>query len=228
MRKLIITLISLIIVACASENQQRGLDAIAEHYNTETSFTKGFQTNAGKTITKFTIKVGSSELLDTLPEKLAASNIALMLYESFSAEEREDYTNIEVKMQQDSLAEAESYYFDPGLMRDALDQSAIFSNFSDNLIDKNYDAIAQSMEPQYQSPKLATNLGNYMRRLHSAHGNLIAYKRLGFGIYTKANNEKRFHFSGHLTFSDGYKRPYVLTTSMKVNEDYISGYGLDN
>lgn len=219
--------IALMVISCASENQQKGLDLIAKHYHTETSFSKGFETNAGKSSSRFNIKVSNSPMLDTLRQDITASNIALMLYESFTEDERDDYDFINVELMQDSLQDPVKALYDIKELSSALDQVAIFTNFSENLLQKNYNSIAQNIADRYQNPKLAGNLEVFMNGLHKAHGNLIEYKRIGFGIYTKPNNEKLFHYSGHLKFVDGYIRPYMLTTSMKVNNDYIEGYKLD-
>ncbi|KQC30881.1 hypothetical protein [Flagellimonas eckloniae] len=227
MKTHITLILTLAMISCASENQQKGLDLIAKHYHTETSFSKGFKTNAGKTTSRFNIKVSNSPMLDTLRQDITASNIALMLYESFTEDEKDDYDFINVELQKDSLEESHKALYDIQQLSRALDQAAIFTNFSENLLQKNYNGIVQNIADRYQNPKLAGNLEAFMNGLYKAHGNLIEYKRIGFGIYTKPNNEKLFHYSGHLKFADGYIRPFILTTSMNVSNDYIEGYKLD-
>lgn len=223
MKKYISILLISAMISCASENQQKGLDLIAKHYQTEVSFSKGFATNAGKSSARFNIKVANSPMLDTLRQDVTASNIALMLYESFTEDEKDDYDFIHVELKKDTL----KALYDVKRLSKALDQAAIFTNFSDDILNENYEAIVKNIKPEYQNPELASNLRSYVKRLRDVHGAVVAYKRVGFGIYTKPNNERLFHYSGHLEFVDGYIRPYELNTSMKIDDDYIAGYKLD-
>lgn len=218
---------AIVILGCASESQQKGLDQIGEQYKTKASFSKGFQTNAGKSFSRFNVKVSGSPMLDTLRHEVTASNIALMLYDSFTDDEKDDYDYIHVELKKDSLQDSFEATFDPKLLSDGLNQVAIFTNFSDNLLHGNYEAIAANVDPKFQSSQLANNLKSFMNNLHATHGNLVSYKRIGFGIVTSANNKKLFHYSGHLHFSDGYIRPYFVRTSKNIDEDYISGYHLN-
>ncbi|UZR94924.1 hypothetical protein [Chondrinema litorale] len=223
--KRILLLIAMVgaLFSCVSENEQKGLDKIANHYNVKTSYTKGFKTNAGEKNTIFTIKVGDSEMIDTMQHALVSSNIALMLYESFTPEERSEYSYLEVKFDKDSAKEDGSFY-EPALLADGLDQAVIFSNFSDNLLTKNYEAIVNNLKPEYKSPQLANNLSNFMANLSNQHGEVIDYKRVGFGI---SNGGSLFHYSGHLKFRDGFVKSYFLTASKQPSEDYIMGYNLE-
>ena len=209
--------------SCVSENEQKGLDKIASHYNTKTSYSKGFKTNAGEKNTIFTIKVGGSEMIDTMQNALVSSNIALMLYESFTPEERSEYNYLEVKFDKDSAKDNGSYY-EPAVLSAGLDQAAIFSDFSDNLLTKNYEAIVSNLKPEYKTPQLANNLSNFMSNMSNQHGEIIDYKRVGFGI---TDEGRLFHYAGHLKFRDGFVKSYFITASKQPNEDYLMGYNLE-
>ena len=227
MRRIILCITILIGYGCASETQRKGLDIIADHYEATTAFSKGFNTNAGKTTTMFTIKVSNSKMIDTLRPDITASNIALMLYETFTEEERESYNEIQVALVKDSLKEAETSRYDPSVLADALDQSAIFRSFSDNLINKDLGSIAENMAPQYKTDKLLPNLTNYMTALVNTHGKLEGYKRTGFGILSLPDNRKLFFYSGYLIFEDGVYRGYNVQTSQNMDNNYLMGFKFD-
>lgn len=224
--RILTILIALVAISCISENEQKGLNEVAALYNTNASYSKGFKTNNGETLNIFTIKIENGALLDSLPEALTSSNIALMLYKSFTPKEKEAYSYIEVRKNNDST-ESEGSMYDPVLLADAADQLAIYDAFSKKIIDKDYDGVVKALKPEYQSPTVKQNLENFMSKLLSAHGAITEFKRIEFGIYTTQDGEKLFQFGGYFTFKDGYNQHYSVTSSMDPSIDYITGYNIE-
>ncbi|MEX0287909.1 MAG: hypothetical protein AB3N14_02270, partial [Flavobacteriaceae bacterium] len=163
----------------------------------------------------------------TLRPDITASNIALMLYESFDEDEKKAYDDIIVEITRDTISKSEKSRYDPAMLKVGLDQAAIFTNFSDNFLNQEFDAIAKNMAPKYQTSVLASNLSDYWKSLIVQHGRIIGYKRTGFGTYTTADNQKLLYYSGVLDFKDGSKRGYSIQTSRNIDNNYLMGFKFD-
>tara|TARA_Y100001933_G_scaffold264414_1_gene329923 strand:+ start:11515 stop:12180 length:666 start_codon:yes stop_codon:yes gene_type:complete len=221
-------MLSMLFFSCASENQQKGLGLVSDLYGAKTSYTKGFKINNGKKATIFTVKVGQSKALDTLPWPTASSNIALMIYENFSDEERENFTNIAVEKDEKEEDRRETQYFELGRLADAMEQANVFKKFSDYLMKENYEAIVDDVDSRYKNAQTLPNLKAYMNGLIAKHGKITGYNRMEYGILTpNSGGDKLFKYLGYLKFSDQSIWPYSVTASMDLSNKDILGYRLD-
>lgn len=214
--------------SCVSENEQSGLDAIAANYDGKASFSKGFHSAAGQeTVNTFNIKLTESQILDTLRQDFASLNIAMMMYDSFTPEEKGKYDRLMVEIVNSKTEESSKYEFDPEKIKPCIDQSAIFKFFSDNILNKDYGTIAKNVQPKYQTQTLGIELGNFMNTIIDVHGNAVQYRSTVSSIITMPDGDKFYRYDGFFTFSDGYRRPYFITASTDVENNYIAGYQLD-
>tara|TARA_R110002074_G_scaffold209113_5_gene378052 strand:- start:1763 stop:2056 length:294 start_codon:yes stop_codon:yes gene_type:complete len=87
--------IAILMVGCASETQQKGLDEVAEIYDAKVSYSKGFSSSLGKkTVKRFNVKLSDSKSLDSLPIAESSANIALTVFKNFDDDEKNSYTHI--------------------------------------------------------------------------------------------------------------------------------------
>ncbi len=225
MKKIIIIVSISFLISCVSESQQNGLDNIAKHYNATTAFSKGFYTKKNKTINYFTITVSNSKMIDTLRADVTLSNIAMMLLDSFTDEEQEKYDFIKVTYIS-KAGDTLNYKYPPKILKQGLDQVTIFTDFSDKVVIGNYIDAALMLDPKFQKKNTAVQFKNYMNMLTKKHGKITGYKRLGFGALSEKGMDL-FQFDGFLTFADSYKRPYVITLTKDVKNNYVMGYNFD-
>jgi len=212
--------------ACATETQQKGLDEIANHYKASTSFSKGFQTINNKTVSNFKVQLSDSEMLDSLKPGVTLSNVALILFKNFTVEERKkyDYFYIEhIKKNSDTI----NYTFTPNSLYAGLIQSKFFTDFSNKLLTKEYKRAAKMLDPIYYQEESESNFANYITNLTNKHGEIMKYKRTGFGVIEPNKGRLMYTFNGFLTFADGYQRNYFITTSQQTENQYLLGYNLE-
>lgn len=212
-------------ISCASDTQQKGLDSIAKHYNATTSFSKGFNTKNNKTTRYFQIIISNSKMLDSLRADVTLSHVALMLLGNFTEEEKENYDLIKVayiNKSQDTI----KYRYPIQVLKQGLDQVALFTEFSDKVVAGKYTDAVSMLDPKLLDKNTALQFKNYMKNLIAKHGKIIGYKRLGFGALSE-NGVDLFQFNGYLSFADYYKKPYIITMTKDVTNDYVMGYNFN-
>ena len=226
-RTIIFVLIALVFVSCVSENEQSGLDKITTHYGAKVSYTKGVSKNIdAKAKSVFNIIVEKSSMLDTLNVGVSTTNIATLFYGSLTSEEQKDCDEITVELINSVTKESSKYIFDGHIANACWDQSQIYHSFSQALLTKDYNDIANAMLKKYYKPTMADDLSSYMKSLTEVHGELVDYKGTGIGIIKSEENTRHYQYSGFLTFRDGYKWPYIINTSIKKDNDEITGFNL--
>jgi len=226
MRKLVFAA-ALLVISCASKTEKKALDVIADHYGAKTSYSKGFNKNAGEaTVKSFSIKVSDSKMIDSLDANIVCANIALMLYENFTPEEKGEYTQIQVDLTQTGKEEA-NRVFEPSLLDIGVEKSQMFQAFSDNIKNGDYDAVVEMVDPKYMVENLALRLKKYVDQLKDEHGEIVGYKRLGFGemIYQDGKSPN-YDFSGQFEFEDGYRRSYFVLVPETKGDDLVQGYSM--
>ena len=91
----------LTLVGCASETENKALQSIASHYGCSVSFSKGVAASTSEGSKKyFELKLTGGSYLDSLAAEESASYSALTLYQSFSPEEKQNYTQIKTVVEQ--------------------------------------------------------------------------------------------------------------------------------
>lgn len=223
MKNLLPLLSLLLLISCVSEGEQASLDNVANFYHTKASYSKGMRTAEGKVQKNFGVKVDAAPMIDSLNWDLVSSNIALMVYEGMSADERASYDEIAIEKNEE---DAEKTFFKTASLASGLEQSELFTRFSKDVLAHDFDKIVQDLDPAYQSAELAGNLGRFFDKITAVHGAPKDFMRTGFGVMTTDDGEQLFHYSGFLAFEDGHNQPYFVTTDMDESVDYYAGLSL--
>ena len=227
MRKLVFMATALLVVSCASKSEKKALDIVGDHYGAKTSFSKGFNKQSGEETQKtFTIKVSDSKLIDSLNADLTCANIALMMYENFTPDEKDNYTQVQVELDQNG--KKTDLVFKPEVLIQGEDQVAIFTDFSEKIVNEDYDGIVEVVEPKYMVENLALRLKKFVDDIVKDHGKIVSFKRLGYGLMTYDDGSEKLRFNGQFEFEDGYHRAYFLLTSKDLTNDKIQGYSLND
>jgi hypothetical protein len=205
-----------------SKTQQKGLDEIADLYNAETGFSKGFYTKDGKKYNYFEAVVSNGKNIKKSEIETIAPNIALILFNHFTDKEKKAYDYIKVKVQdeKDTLV----YRYKPKILTTSLEQAKVFDDFSNHLLKGDFKAIEKMVDPKYISAGFGKSLQKYFKAINSTHGKPKSYTRTHFGTATQKNGEVFFNYYGYLAYPDGYKKYYFINVPMQVKDKKIKGY----
>jgi hypothetical protein len=150
-----------------------------------------------------------------------------MTYGALSVEERQKYKQLFVVLTNNKAQKENTFKYDlkalelPGTKRER------FIDFSQKILNTDYEGIAKQIIPKFRTPTLGAELGNFMKPLIEKHGAVANYQATQFGLATTKKGTKLYKFEGVLIFEDGYKRPYFVTIPMEADNAFISGYQLD-
>lgn len=228
MKTIFCCLLVVLCVGCASENQQNAMDKIAARYGATVTYTKSLNKTANASgQSAFNIIVKNSKMLDTLSTGQTSTNIASMFFGGLPKEEQAACEVITVEIINSASGKSEKFKYDGHIVQTCYDQAKIFHGFSQALLAKDFDDIAEAMLPEYYTPTLADGIANYMVNLTDAHGTLQNYKLTGIGVITAKDNTRHYQYSGFMTFKDGYHRPYFVNGSVHSEDDEITGFLLE-
>lgn len=216
----------LLMLACASENEQGVLDAIAEVYNGDVSYSKSFTNNAKGKSTTFNVFIKNSKMADSLAPTVSTANAAVMVYDALTKEEREDYTHIQV-LNINAVNDTVGYTYETPALAPASHKSKIFHEFSQRIVNKNFDGM-DTLKSNTDIPKsISVDLKSGIANSEKKHGSVIKYTLFGIAE-EKDNIGKVYQFQSHLFFEDGYKLRYLVAVDGREEHDKIVGYKFFN
>jgi len=220
---IIIALIALLAVGCASENEKQGLDKIADLYQAKTSYSKSFNSSAGiKSMSKFNVKVSESIRIDTLEPTVSTANIAMLMYESFTDSEKGDYTHIDVELV-NSKNDTAAYYYPVDVLKDLSTKSNSYKVFSESLVNGNFDAVDAISDKKEIPNSMAEGLKAKIKQMESRFGNLHDYEP--FGIAELSDEQgKAYQFQGYLVFGNGVRKPYFTVADAAAENNKLIGF----
>ncbi len=173
---IIVMLLSLFLLSCASDNEKKALDEVAKIYNATTSYSKNFRSSAGhKTIKEFNINVSNSSLLDTLPKGPAASNIAIVTYNNWNDDEKKDYTAINVALISEKK-DTTKFKYDVSVLREVAPKAKVFNEFSKDIIAKKYKALDKYKDNKFIPQSLTDFMQKNIATREKTYGALVDFK----------------------------------------------------
>ena len=223
MKKLIIVFTTVLLVACASETEQKSLDRIAEIYDAKTSYSKGFSSAVGtETVRSFTAKISESDLIDSLNPNVTSANIALLVYEGFEEDEKEKYKQINVEMVNKKGDTADYSYPIPVLSK-LSSKSKIFVIFSESLMNSNAEGIDEIRNEETIDKPVGERVMNAMSEYKQKYGALIAYEPFGIAEVSDEAGAA-YQFQSNLVFSSGRKLPYLIVVDTSPEKNKLDGF----
>ena len=223
MKKLLLLCSIALCVACASETEQKSLDRIAEIYDGKASYSKGFSSSAGsETIRTFTAKISDSHLIDSLNPNVTSSNIASLVFEGFTDDEREKYTQVNVEMV-NKKGDTADYTYPMEILGNVYEKSKVFNSFSNGLLKRDASALDNirntAQIPEEIGDGVVKTLGNYTKK----YGTLISYDPFGIAEMTDEQGAA-YQFQAYLVFSSGKKLPYIVVVNTAPGSDKVDGF----
>jgi len=217
------TLLALTLWSCVSENEQKGLNYIGLLYDAKTSYSKSFDSEMGiETIKKFNVKVSESARIDSLQPTVTTANIAWLMYESFTEDERENYTHIDVELI-NTKNDTVSYYYPMSLLDKLNTKAVTFKTFSQSLVDGDYIKIDAIKDPNVFPDPLAVGLKNTIVAMEKELGELTSYEPFGIGE-AKDEQGTLYQFQGYFIFEQGAHKPYLAVVDTAEGKDKLIGF----
>ena len=217
------TLLALTLGSCVSENEQKGLDYIGSLYDATTSYSKSFDSELGsETLKKFNVKVSESNRIDTLQPTVTTANIAWLMYESFTEDEKKNYTHVDVELIS-TKNDTASYYYPVGLLETLSKKATTFKAFSQSLVDGDYTKIDALKDSTIFPDPIATGVKNKIDQMEKQLGNLIGFEPFGIGE-GKDEVGTIYQFQGYLVFEQGAYKPYLVVVNVAEGKDKIIGF----
>ena len=215
---LTIIIFLLLLMSCASENEKKALDEIANIYSAKTSYSKNFNSSMGKTIEEFNVKVSNSEMLDTLPKGPAASNIAVETYNNLNKEEKEKYSAINVALiSKDNDTTKFSYPI--SILKDVAPKSIVFNDFSNDIVNHRFSALDKYKDKEYIPKSVSGFMEKNIIDRENAFGTLKQYKP----VLIIEDDNNILKFVGLLIFKNGKSMVYYTVFDKTKDKNKIKG-----
>ncbi len=216
----------LLFISCASETEKKVLDDIAEVYNGNVSYSKSFVSNESEKRNTFNVFIENSKMTDSIAPTVTTSNTALLVYDAFTENEKNNYTDIEVFVV-NKKKDTVSYYYPMDILTPISEKAMIFKEFSQRIIDKDFDKLDELKNNVDIQKSMAINIENGLKRMEKEHGSLKEYYRFGISE-EKDEIGIIYQFQGYFVFSDGFKLSYLIVVDATKEKDKIVGYRFFN
>jgi len=218
---LILILISLFLLSCASENEKKALDEIANIYSATTSYSKNFNASAGhKTIKEFNVNISNSSILDTLPKAPAASNIAMVTYNNFNKKEKENYTAINVALIS-KKKDTTKFQYNISVLKSAAPKATVFNEFSQNIVDKKYSVLDKYKDDTSIPQSISGFMQKNIEQREKAYGTLERFKPT---LIMEGKSGNTLQLVGVLVFKNGKTIRYYAVFDKANGKDKIRGF----
>ena len=205
-------LIAMLFAACASDSEKKSLDKIAEIYDAKTSYTKSFNRSVGtETMKSFNVKVSESAMIDSLAATVTTANIAMLVYEGLTAEEKNNYTIIDVELvnaKNDTVA----YIYPLDVLKKISDKSTYYKTFSESVMNRSYTKIDDIKNAKDIPDPIGETIAKKMAYLEQEYGALQGYKPFGVAEQKNAAGQTAYQYQGIFVFKNK-NIPYLVTAN---------------
>ncbi len=212
-------LLSLFLFSCASENEKKTLDEVADIYDATISYSKNFRSVAGqKTIKEFNVNVSNSIILDTLPKAPAASNIAVLTYNNWDEKEKANYSAINVRLisqKKDTV----KWHYDVSLLKNPAQKAKVFKAFNHTMLTGKYDDLNKYKDDNYIPKSIAAFVHKNIAQREKTNGKLMTCKPT-----LVLENKDNFQLVGVLIFNNGKRLRYYALFDKANGKDKIKGF----
>lgn len=221
MKSLFLALALLLLAACASETEQKGLDTVAAIYDATVSYTKGFNNTGFTSETSFNVKVSGSAFIDSLQPTVSTANIAMLVYEALNPDEQKKYTKIDVELvnaKNDTVA----YFYTMDGLQKLSQKSTNFKEFSESVVAGNYSRIDEIQDENDLKEPMSNWVDKKIQFLEQEYGNLNGYLPFGIAELSNAAGETAYQYQGFFMF-EKKKIPYIINIDTAPNRNKIVG-----
>lgn len=225
MKQLLTSLLVLFILSCASDTEQKSLTKIGQIYGAKTSYSKGFNSNAGeKTLRNFKIIASESKLLDSLQPSLSSAAMALQVYKGFTSEEKENYDLIKVDIL-NLKKDTASFEFSKPVLEKLSKKSMAFKQFSESILLREFDRLDSIKNNADFKMPISKSIEELMQKNQDALGELITYHLISIGE-TKDEISGIYQYRGLFIYKNE-AIPYLVAVDETDGKDKMIGYKIN-
>ncbi len=217
------TVFMILFLSCASENEQKAIDTVAEIYNAKATYSKNFDSKTGrKTIWEFNIEVSDSKLLDTLPKAPLTSNIAFLVYDNFNEKEKNKYQKINVKLLTSSNKTIKNSYDIP-VLEEIASRAKTFNLLSEAIVQGNFEETNAYKEDKEIPKSISNFFENHIKKSETKYGKITGYKQL---LISKTSDKigPLTQITGLFSFENGNSIFYATMFYDKGENSKIIGF----
>lgn len=223
MKKLFVLIALVLLGSCASESEQKGLQAISAEYEGNATYSKSFNSSMGQqTFKSFNVRLSNSARIDTLPPAVTTGNIARMAYESFSEKERSSYTHVSVELI-NSKNDTASYQYPMSILPILAQKAKTFKDFSAHLVRRDFKKIDALKNDEEIPGAIGERIGITLSEMEKSFGKLTAYESFGISEIEDAKGSA-YQYQGYLVFGNGIHKPYFVFVDTKPEDDRMIGF----
>ena len=156
MKRLVIVFL-LFLVACASGQDQKPFDIVAEYFEAKVTYTTGFSNKVGKKNVKYIdLNIMGGPYVNTEPPKQLSAYAAVLLYTNLSDEDRAKYTHIQINLfRNEAQKETDrTYNYDINTIHNLATLSANFQKVEEMLLNNTPDDIYNLFVEKNKPPDL--------------------------------------------------------------------------
>ena len=220
---LFITIFTILFLSCASENEQKALDIIAQTYNAKTIYSKNFNSKMGsKTVWEFNITVSQSNMLDSISPNPLTSNIAFVTYANFNKKEKEKYQKINVTVitsKKDTLKNS----YDIPVLKAVIPKFNTYTTFSEKIMTGDFLGLNSLKENRDIPNNIDKIIESKVIALEKQNGKITDFKLYAIAVF-KDNIGEVIKFTAYFKFKNGKKIPYLIVVDKTMENNKVVGF----
>ena len=225
MKNLVIAF-TLLLVACASDQEEKAFNVIGDYYGAKVTYTKGFSSEVGKkTVKKISLHIKGGPYIGVENSKELAAYAAALLYVNLSDEEADKYTHITVKLFEDD-PEKEAIYsstYDIETIRNIAALSANFQKAEELLLNGTPNEIYELISEKNRVAGEKERFVSVIEKMKIDRSGIESVKLLGVGLLINNDTKERFlSFNGQVNWGNDISTAMIVRTSEDPNIEGVT------
>lgn len=213
MKKLLAVFI-ILLVSCASEQEEEAFKVIGDYYDAKVTYTKGFSSEVGKKSEKhITLNLKGGPYINAKKPDQLAVYAAVLLYANLSNDEVNKYTHIKINLFEKET-ETEAIYnrtYEIETIRNIASKSENFQKAAQLLLDGKPEDIYNLLIKDYQNPQEKERFVSVINDMNTERNGIKSIKLLGVELLIDNNTKERF-----LSFNGQVEWENAMTTAISV------------
>lgn len=214
--KRLLTAFILLLVACASEEEQNTFNVIGDYYGAKVTYTKGFSSEVGKKSEKhITLNLKGGPYIETEKPDQLAVYAAVLLYVNLSDENANKYTHIKINLFDDQTQNEAIYKrtYDIATIKNIASKSENFQKTAQLLLDGAPEDIYNLLIKSYRNPQEKDDFVSVINKMHTERSGIKSIKLLGVELLIDNNTKERYlGFNGQVEWENDMKTAMSVRT----------------
>lgn len=182
---------------CISESEQQGIHEIRDFFGCDVSYKKGISKATGESSKKtFQVELSGGELINQISPELISSKAALLLFNSFDSNEKDNYSHIKcvVKQKLNNTSKTTEMEYAVNDVRVLNEKQFIYFDCATYLTNREYELLYGRFAPQTIEDLDKEKFFNHLDNLSEVHGYVFNNQVHGFTMYESESNGDTYNF----------------------------------